>query len=557
MISKEIVIPAKGHFLREESEVLPEYRAYERVQNSSRRYTVAKRDAGSHDIRLFWHRYECAGCFRTFFPPFLTLEGILNETDLDILAQLAGEAVDFDLPLEEFFNWALQIPWPGLDAHQGDFVFFELPDRDDSLICPRCGHTARTTTRAFLYRVESNAFQTVITQTLAFGDGRAAVLPYGNPLGEPALLPVKAQVAFDHENRQTAFLLFNNRGEIIERSVLDEQGNPLNGTAVLAHINAGPLNTALAEAFGRFYRGRLPFDARELTLNTFIELNRFQGYPKDFYNAIPFADDTRKIDDSFQTAAASLRAAQYKDIDAVYRQYGLPDKKAIRNAVFMTPSLLFYAEELAALPFRNADIFLQILKSDDIFYFLSDLHSMPGILVYLTAAVNEKGESKTWASIKKNLSRLAAAASIYLLSSQKNRQSILQKAVKDLAAGPHQESMPYNIPVIKKIPCVPVSRVDEYDFHALQNTLEYRETAVKLKNCLANYHYGNGRVYILRLHGNPLAAVEVRGDVIVQALLAENRPIQSDESLYAVLVRWAETNRLKVSLHDDADEYDG
>jgi hypothetical protein len=57
---------------------------------------------------------------------------------------------------------------------------------------------------------------------------------------------------------------------------------------------------------------------------------------------------------------------KYKDIDTIYRRYSLPDKKSIRNAIFKTPALLFYAEELATLPFCNVDILLQILKSDDI-----------------------------------------------------------------------------------------------------------------------------------------------------------------------------------------------
>lgn len=557
MMSKEIVIPAKGHFLREESEILPEYLAFERVQTGTRRYTMARREAGSREIRLFWHRCECAGCFQTFFPPFLTLEGILDKTDLDILAQLAGEPVDRPLPLEEFFNWALQLTLPGLDNDQEDFVFFELPDRDDSLICPHCEYTTRAAARTFINRVESGPFLTVVTQTLILGDGRAAVLPYGNPLAEPADLPLKAQVVFDHKNRQTAFMLFNNREEIIEHSVLDEQCDPLNGYAFLAHINAGQLKTALAEAFGRFYRGSIPFDTDEITLNTFVLLNRFQGYPKDFYNAIPFAGNTRKIDGSFHAVTASLMAAQYKDIDTVYRRYGLPDKKSIRKAVFQTPALLFYAEELAALPFRNVDVFLQILQSDDIFYILSKLHLLPGILVYLAAMVNEKGEANAWAFVKKIIDFLEDAASIYLLSPPENKRPVLRKTVKELTEWHYNGyyKSPYNLPVIKKSAGVPDSRVDEYDFRALKNTFEYREAGIKLRNCLARYRYHSGQVFIIEHNHRPLAALEVCGEEIVHAFLAENESVQNDERLYAVLVRWAEINRLKVSLSDDAGEY--
>jgi hypothetical protein len=120
-------------------------------------------------------------------------------------------------------------------------------------------------------------------------------LPYGKRISDPEIFPLKAQVIFNHENRQTTFLLSDNHGEIIEQSILDEQRNPLNGYVMLTHINSDtPLKRALAETFGQFYDGSIPFDISEITLHTFILLNQFQGFPKDFYNAIPFAGTLEK-----------------------------------------------------------------------------------------------------------------------------------------------------------------------------------------------------------------------------------------------------------------------
>jgi len=556
-MNKEVIIPSKGHLLHEESVILPEYQAFESVQSNLNKYTIATRDAGLHEIRLIWHWYECANCFQTFSAPFKTLADDYDENETNESKELSENKIDLSYVSADFFNWALQLTLPGLNVNNGDFIFFELPNRDESLACPHCGHTTHTTTRTFNYRVDSNQYLTTITQTFNFTDGWVAVLPYGKPISDPEIFPLKAQVIFNHENRYTTFLLSDNHGEIIEQSILNAQRNPLSGYVMLTHINSDtPLKKVLAETFGRFYGGSLPFEMSEITLHTFILLNQFQGFPKDFYNAIPFSGATRKIDDSFNAISTYLMNTQYKDIDTIYRHYGLPDKKSIRNAIFNIPALLFYAEELAALPFCNVDILLQILKSDDIFNFLSKLHSLPGISVYLAAMIYEKGEAKTWASIKKYINFLEDVASLYLLSPQKDKKLILRKAIKDFVGWHYQGSgrFKYNLPVQKSSTSILDSRIDGYDFYALRNTFEYREAGIKLRNCLADYHYNSGNIYIVKHNQYPLAAIEVHNNEIVHALLAENESIKNDERLYIAFIQWAKINRLKVNLENGPDE---
>jgi len=107
---------------------------------------------------------------------------------------------------------------PGLNVKKGNFSFFELPDKDESLTCLHCGHTAHTTTRTFNYQVDSDQCQTTITQTIDFADGRVAILPYGESISNPEIFPLKAQVIFDHENRQTTFSLSDDRGESLRKA---------------------------------------------------------------------------------------------------------------------------------------------------------------------------------------------------------------------------------------------------------------------------------------------------------------------------------------------------
>jgi hypothetical protein len=87
--------------------------------------------------------------------------------------------------------------------------------------------------------------------------------------------------------------------------------------------------------------------------------------------------------------------------------------------------------------------------------------------------IYEKGEAKTWASIKKYINFLEDAASLYLLSPQKYKKLILREAIKDIAGWHYQESsgFKYNLPVQKNSSCIPDSHIDGYDFKALKKHL--------------------------------------------------------------------------------------
>ena len=537
-MNKTVTIPSKGHFLYEDTEILPSCEAFERVQNSAFTYTAAKRDAGPQKIRLLRHWYECANCLREF-PMSAAPENEDEEEGED-------EECETGQPERNFCGWALQLTFPEVEMYEDDYMFFPLPDKDKPLICPHCGYSAPATTRSFAYGIDASPYRTVITQVIEAAE-RYIAMPYETQGLPYDCFPLTVKLIFNHESRQTVFTVSDYRNELIEQKDLKGQFDPLKGYTLLSHINTDtPLKGALTEALGQFHLDGIPFAGEEAGLDIFVLLNRFQGFPRKFYEAIPFAKNSYRAEKSFAEPEHLL--ARYTDIPEVYKRFGLPNKKSIRRTVFENPVLLFYAETIATLPFHNPDVTTRILRSEEAFSFLSELHTQPGISLFLTAMIAEKGEANTWTAIQNKLEFLRGAAAAYLLSSPDEQKLILHDKIDDTVCRfEYRVDRRFTLPVGKHRGAdISDCRIGIYDFMALKNVFEYRKAAASLRNCLAEYRSEGGQVIGVKSGGEYLAAIEVRKNRIRQVFLADNEPIETDSELHKTFKQWADTCRLKV-----------
>lgn len=537
-IEKTLVIPSKGHLLHEESIIMSACEAYKSVQQDNK-YTVAKRDPRADGICLIRHWYKCAHCFQAFPASIFSKSHSTENDEVDeCISDLAVADSEQPQPEQDFHDWALQLTFPDLEMREDDFIFFQLPDRDQSLACPHCGYSTHTTTRSFKYWVHSDPQLTTVTQTIAYND-KGVALPYGKQMLSFKSFPLTVKIVFDHKNRQSFYKLEDKHNHVVEQISLDQKRGLLTGYAIQACINSdSPLNSALSEAFGKFYNGEIPFTPKELTLDTFAILNRFQGFPKKFYDAIPFVGIRLLIDKSFAETIVGLD--QYDNVPEMYKKYGLPNKKAIKKAVFENPALLFYANEMAALPFRNLDVFLQIICSERVFDLLAKLHSLPGIVDYITALCAAKGETGAWMVIKKQIDYISDAAALFLLSAPKDRKEMLKHKIKKYGqdfceiANPH-----YNLPINTKNKLnIADCTIAGYDFCRLKNTYEYHKAGRELHNCLFKYRPRDGHVVCVKTRDTFIAAIEIVNDEIVQACLNGNMPIETDKKLFPVFIEW-------------------
>ena len=171
-------------------------------------------------------------------------------------------------------------------------------------------------------------------------------------------------------NFQRCRAVYRNGGRIRDVSFGAE---PWRGSAVYRRLSEnGSLRGELSAAFVQRF-GELAFACGELKPGRFVELCCFQGWPRKFYDAIPYSLRADGLGVGFKRRARHLRFAAA--LPALYEEAGLPPVKSIRRAVFHEPGFAFYLPELALLwrVINNIDLFCCMLRKEWIWDLLAVL----------------------------------------------------------------------------------------------------------------------------------------------------------------------------------------
>jgi len=393
-----------------------------------------------------------------------------------------------------------------------------------------------------VYTVYSHPFLTMIRQRIEQDEIGFAL---SSEAAKNIDFPIEIKLIFNHKARRTHFQVFGNDGELISEADITEELDPLQDFSIANHINTDTeLRKIITEAIARNNGDTLPFYDYEVDLETLVLLNRFPGFPHSFYDAIPFTKNSRNIDDSFIEIAEMID--NYYNIGTVYEKLGLPNKKQFKKAVMENPALLFYAKELNSIPFQNYDVLLKIIRSDEVFEFLSLLHYLPvGHLHYfIKQLIAANGETAAWKKMKANLFYLPRTASAYFILPEKQQRKLLKD--NDLWHIHHCMLDPsFNLPVQSKAEDAPAEQIDEYLFVMLRNSLAYQKAARVLGNCLNEYRRENICVFGIMHKNQYVAAVSVYKNRIEEATLKRNKSIEDDADIFMAFTSWVEKNGLE------------
>ena len=525
---QQVQVTDGGHLPCAKTEVLAPYEALLQVQGDPDSCCWAVKDGATGAIHLTRLRYRCGRCDH-FFSPAGQVEGLQPSR--------GG-------PPSDFCDWALQTTLFGPSPRDRRWQAFSPLGDGQTARCPHCGFVAGIAQRWNTYLVKTDVDTTGVSQRVSAAERRRALPQSADAWGDE-LFPLELQLTFQHAAHSSGFRVLDCQGRQLWQCALTEKRLPLEGWLMSREIGASAkLQKALAASFGM----RLHPSLRQgrAALEEWILFNRFQGYPSAFYRAVPFAEGSRAPAEGFGELATLL--ADKDGAPAVYERFGLPRKKAVRRAIFESPGLLFYARELAALPFHNPDVLLRLIRSPDIFRLLSILHTLPGVSAFLGDLVAQKGEVGAWRLLSRHLDSLVDTASKYLLFSAKDRSFALRKnpfeAVWEGQVGRIVHSFPVaQLPGEKSVD----GCVGKFRFAALRATFEYREAGTQLHNCLRWGNCDRGRVIGVKVGNRYVAAIELEGDLVVQAEAAGGRPIHRTGELAAAFRSWAEGNHLSTS----------
>lgn len=365
-------------------------------------------------------------------------------------------------------------------------------------------------------------------------------------------------ITFNLKNGHTFVSLEDGGGEKLQvHDISNTKANLYSDDPIFELINLYKLvNRELKNQFAKIFRGSLPFRTKELTVEQFILMTKFIGYDSAFYSALPYADKRDLIERRFLKSAKRLHDAQ--KVPNIFEKTILPKVKSIRKIFFCNPALFFYTGELEQLweILEDINLFRNFITSKNIFSELAFLCKMPFLIDFYAECKAEIGIKKLYHNFFQATNRywLYNYVSWYYLLSEYDRKIERQKwhdgwpkqqdafwDIEDDMGAFFGVSIPdRSLETCRRfdLECC----IYGYSFRRLKNSMEFLQAGKELKNCLTGWQMFQNNVYGIIKNNKYVAAVEIKGKVIIQAHTYRNGDISDDQHLKKAFDMWKTRN---------------
>ena len=527
---QEIVVNHK-HKFHITQERLFAYDAYRSVCENSGKYFSATKSSDESEIVLTIVAFECACCGKLFYLPEIGLD--YAEEDEEAYLHDEDEGDQNQTHNDWFFDWSCQLSFFELSK---DTCCFKLLAPYGPINCDFCGYSAEASedeSASFRFTIHNNETELIITEQYEHDE---ALYTMSNESDIVELIPsfLKWEIMFDFQSGRTYFTFCN-------EEKIDVTDSPFPaGSSLFTMMNMCPkLKKAVMSSF-MLHGFDLNFPDEDINAEKLILMTRFQGFPTSFYKAIPIDRRSRVLSIGFSEIAEQLRS--YNNVPIVFERYGLPNKKRLKNVIFTNPELLFFVNEIKKLLFLNYDVIIQILTSKVVYKFLAYLHQKPELYNFLHQSNDELGSTGTWDYIKsKGVMNFAIMASDYCRVSEGRTETYTIKRWKmNLITNTNAPCIDFNISLPSECDIPDEKYDDDYSIVRLRNCEEIHTAASHLNNCLSDaWEKKDCETFFgIKKGCNYVAAIELRSDTIVSALLSGNRYISEDDAVWSIYLEW-------------------
>lgn len=479
-----------------------------------------------------------------------------------------------------------------------EFFFLSAPDSD--LTCPECKNKMVYTNRTKSISLESHRHKVFIRGKVQSLDELLS-LPFAKSSDVELELPLYEVLCFNFRNGHTYLRVENERGELLTVRDITHMKNVCQDGVVISAINrsyvlrkhlkmmfeaqwgaevsfdsskepsdklsalmakvAAQLPFGLSEndsdkmrVFSAHRGGCLPFDACELGLYELRMLTAFMGYNREFYRAIPYVNNTLRVDSEF--ASLSRRMHKAKNAASMLEESALPCVKSVRRLFFKNQGLFFYikeCEELWAI-FKDTNLLVSLLEGKGIFHILYELHCRPVLGEFLKDFARIKGKKALLGIIRESCESFCRHAVNYVSMSPSMRLKEQRKWRAGgfcSAVGDH----PYfSIPMCKPDARIPNCTIDGFHFSWLNTTGDYQHAGESLHNCLKDWTYTGHPVVCVSKEGRIVGAIEVTSKIVFQARSADNEELTQVEGLKEAFDKWCDKYKLMVIDYSEFDD---
>lgn len=296
---------------------------------------------------------------------------------------------------------------------------------------------------------------------------------------------------------------------------------------------------AFDEAWDKF---DFPFTEKDLGFELLFRLVKFINYPfSDFYYCIPYDEKEINVFPTFNNISEKIH--RYDDLPELFANSSLPKVKSLKRLLFTNPEYFFYFDELEKLwqLINDINLFMTVIKSEQIFYLLSQIHIYGKVFEYFDVFIKHNSVKSFCNIILRYPICLISNAIAYLNIADESKEyyePMFANKKFDLNGFYYKFNFDqtfFNIPMARINDKIKNCIIDGYDFVILKCKKEYVETGKMLHNCLNTWNYIDSPVIAIKKGNKTVGAIEISDSIVFQARGCDNSPIEKADFYSAFL----------------------
>ncbi|MEE1503946.1 MAG: hypothetical protein UGF89_06855 [Acutalibacteraceae bacterium] len=521
-----------GYEIVQRTKIVDLYTAYEILRSKKQRHITTARRTG-YKAELITHYIKCPHCRNKVY----AYAHYHNKNAVAYSKKSKAtifEWSDVQPSLESEPNVELQIQ--------------EFEDFSGEYICPKCGYSSNKSNEYTELYIDYVYGKLLVKKSIK---NLSELISLKWLRGTTAIdFPLYEQFVFDFESGKTYVQILNENNIICAEAFTDSETDFSSDILIDLFSKNNMVKRKVRSFLEEITGYKMPFTTNELDINKFVNFVRFSGFPKDFYEAIPFWSGTRVVDESFKELTDNLQDPE--SAMQLLEKSTLPFCKSVKRLFAKRSGLFFYLKECEFLYglFNDVNLFCTHLNKRFIFDFLSTMHyheyPLKTFLTDFSTVLDKKRFTERF-SISQALISYAMS---YTSLSDYVRKKEQGKWIENIDVF---EKCYFRIYIENEIsislPLMPQSMkdcvIDKYRFKYLRTKQECVIAGEKMKNCLVNWDSYSNPAVIIYKGDKIVAAVEFLNGVLVQAKQCRNKSIEPDSDLCRAIEKWCKINNIK------------
>lgn len=451
-----------------------------------------------------------------------------------------------------------------------DLVFAPVPVITGEWTCPKCHRKSNASMGERTVYVEYDGQKVRI---------RAEICDLGEFLSIPWMscgtitlqFPIYEVLTFNFNTSHTYIeLQSDNRLPVATRDITSQPSVWEKGVIYRLISDNVIISRTIKRIFLEKFGGVLPFEKNELVPNKYILMTRFVGFPRRFYDAIPYARGTYQIEQTFCKVADKLHKTE--DALLLFQKSGIPKCKSIKKLFFTNLGLLFYVDECEKLwkVINDINHFRYLMKCENIFDVLALLHQRPLLFGLILDYANIKGVRSMIGMLVNNWVMSIDYAIDYCTMNDAMKEAEHKKwkdydvkcyrynenddydddEYDDEYDDPfyfrrHNSIALFSIPMKTPDESIQDCIIDGFSFSWLRCGNDYYMAGEALRNCLIGWHSMNNPVVVVKKNEKIVAAIEVAPRGVLQVQGYRNTNVSRVPGLSEAYQKWLEKYNLK------------